>query len=312
MGNALRITLVTRGSGDMELLSIRLQSKGHQVVVLSRPSVVLGLVYSDPPDIIMLDLLKPDDELLGLVRSLRDDCYFSTIPLIGLTDGTDTDWTGCPVDDFIAAPINYQELFSRIHLSMERIQRVFDNNPLTRLPGNPSIQRAIEKVIGQPMAVCYVDINHFKPYNDVFGFSHGDEVLRMLGRVMANAVKESGGRFAGHIGGDDFVFIVAKEQVEPVCTTIIDHFDRVVSDLFDEQQKHNGYYSAKNRAGHLEQVPLLGISIAVVYTDRPGIIHYGKVAEVAAELKKKAKKAGKSCFVCDQRRYATPPLHAVR
>ena len=306
MGSNLRITLVTRGSSDLEFLSIRLQSKGHQVVTLSRPTVVLGLVYSDPPDIVIMDLLQPDPELLALVHSLRNDCYFSTIPLIGLTGGDDTDWGDCPVDDFITAPLNYQEIFSRIQLSMERIKRVFDNNPLTRLPGNTSIQRAIERAIGHPMAVCYIDINHFKPYNDVFGFSHGDEVLRMLGRVMANAVKESGGGFAGHIGGDDFVFIVAKEQVETACPTIIDHFDRVVCDLFDEQQKHNGYYRAKNRAGHEEKVPLLGISIAVVYTDKKIINHYGKVAEVAAELKKKAKKAGKSCFVCDQRK--TPSL----
>jgi GGDEF domain-containing protein len=151
------------------------------------------------------------------------------------------------------------------------------------------------------MAVCYIDINHFKPYNDVYGFSHGDEVLRMLARVMFNAVKESGGGFAGHIGGDDFVFIVPMERSEAVCKTIIINFKAIAADLFEEREKLNGYYIGTNRKGQEEHFPLLSIAIAVVPTITPIFNHYGKVAETAAELKKLAKKSNESCFVIDQR-----------
>lgn len=305
MKHKLRIAVITSDQALAGNLEIRLQSKGHQALLLTRLSSVLGCVYSDPPDLIIVDLTVTSDTTCSIISNLKGDSYFNTIPIIGLISGAEAEsfaWDESQLDDFIFTPIKYAELFSRITLSIQRIQRVLDNNPLTRLPGNTSIQRAVENALGKPMAVCYIDINHFKPYNDVYGFSHGDEVLRMLARVMANAVKESGGGFAGHIGGDDFVFIVPIERAEAVCRTIINNFNAIAADLFEEREKSDGYYIGTNRKGQEEKFPLLTIAIAVVPTATPIFKHYGKVAETAAELKKLAKKSSESCFVIDQRK----------
>jgi diguanylate cyclase (GGDEF)-like protein len=217
-------------------------------------------------------------------------------------DGNEFDWEKCQLDDVIAMPLDYGELFCRITLALSRLKRIFDNNPLTRLPGNTSIQRAIEDAMGHPMAVCYVDINHFKPYNDVYGFSHGDEVIRMTARIMFNAVRDGGGGFSGHIGGDDFVCVVPYERAEAICSTIISHFDLIVQDLFDDETKKRGFYAGTNRKGENENIPILSVSIGVVRMDSPVIQHAAKVAEVAAELKKMAKESAGSCSVFDQRR----------
>lgn len=304
MATATRITVIGPTQTVGSTLVIRLQSKGYQVSALSNLAATMGVIYSDPPDILIADLSLPLPEMNTVIRKIKEDCYFSSVPLLGLIGEHDDsiDWEDTVLDDFIAVPIKYPELFCRISLSLCRIQRVFDNNPLTRLPGNTSVQQAIEKVLGLPMAVCYVDINNFKPYNDMYGFSRGDEVLRMIGRIMFNAVKESGGGFTGHIGGDDFVFIVPMEKAEAVCTTIIGHFTALVADIFDEREKDLGYYIATNRKGQEEKFPLMGIAIAVVPTDSARMNHFGKVAQVAAELKKKAKKSGESCYVVDQRK----------
>jgi hypothetical protein len=122
---------------------------------------------------------------------------------------------------------------------------------------------------------------------------------------MFNAVRESGGGFSGHIGGDDFVFIVPVERAETVCRTIIDNFSAITADLFEEREKSDGFYIATNRKGQEEKFSLLSIAIAVVSTANPVINHYGKVAESAAELKKRAKKANKSCYVMDLRNLET-------
>jgi diguanylate cyclase (GGDEF)-like protein len=300
----LRITLVSTDQALAGHLAIRLQSKGYQVLCLSRLAGVLGSIYSDPPNIVIADLAELEPEILAIVKAMKADCYFSTIPVLGLLSGArveEFDWEGCPLDDFVAMPVLYPELFSRISLSLQRIQRVFDNNPLTRLPGNTSIQHAIEKALGKPMAVCYVDINNFKPYNDVYGFSHGDGVLRMLARIIFNGVNESGGGFAGHIGGDDFVYLVPLERAEAVAKTVIANFTTIVADLFGEEEKTKGFYCALNRKGQEEQVPLLGIAIAIVPTHTAKMQHYGKVAEVAAEMKKLAKQSNESCYVIDRR-----------
>jgi diguanylate cyclase (GGDEF)-like protein len=305
MNRKYRITIITTDETLAGNLEIRLQSRGYQVLPLTEPSRVLGFVYSDPPDLIIMDYSLPDEAAVSIMKNLKGDSYFSTIPVLGLVNGPEAEsfpWEECQLDDFVLLPVKYGELFPRITLSLERIQRVLDNNALTRLPGNTSIQRAIENALGKPMAVCYIDINHFKPYNDVYGFSRGDEVLRMLGRLMFNAVKESGGGFAGHIGGDDFVFIVPLVMAEPICKTIISNFNLIAADLFEEREKSNGYYIGVNRKGQEEKIPLLSIAIAVVPTDTPKFNHYGKVAEVAAELKALAKKSNESCYVVDRRR----------
>jgi len=301
----VRIAIVTTDTQLGFHLQLRLQSKGYQAASISEKEGVLGACYSDPPDLLIFDFSTNYDRCIDIITTLRSDSFFSAIPILGLVAQLDCDafiWEACPLDDFVYLPLNFSELFCRISLSLSRIKRIFDNNPLSRLPGNTSIQRAIEEAIGKPMAVCYLDINHFKPYNDAYGFSHGDEVLRMLSRIMFNAVRDSGGGFAGHIGGDDFVFIVPHERSVAVCQTIISYFDQIMLDLFDEETKAQGFFYGINRKGEGEQIPLLSISIAVVLLDSPSIQHYAKVAEVAAELKKMAKDSNGSRYVIDQRR----------
>jgi diguanylate cyclase (GGDEF)-like protein len=305
VGSRLRIALVSKNHELNTQMELRLQSKGYQVVIFSKISTVLGFIYSDPPDIMIIDLSESDSEIQKFTKEIKKDNYFSVIPVIGvLGEHMDElfDWESYPLDDFISLPIKYTELFSRISISMQRIQRIFDNNPLTKLPGNTSIQQAVEKALGNPMAVCYVDINNFKPYNDTYGFSRGDEVLRMVARILSNAVKDAGGGFIGHIGGDDFVFIVPLDHAEPVCKTVVANFNIIVSDLFGNDENAKGFYVAKDRKGSEQKFPLLGIAIAVVPVNSSKIQHYGKIAEVAAELKKLAKKSHESCYVVDRRR----------
>jgi len=156
--------------------------------------------------------------------------------------------------------------------------------------------------LGQPVAVCYLDINHFKPYNDVYGFARGDEVINMVARIISNALEPFGEKcFAGHIGGDDFVFITPLDQAEKICQTILDYFNMIVSDLFGEEEKSKKYYIARNRKGEIEEIPLLGVAIAVIPMTNPLMDHYGKVAESAASLKKFAKRTEGSRFVIERR-----------
>jgi len=305
MPQPTRITIVSSDNQLTSHIQLRLHSKGYQVSCMQCFDSAMGMFYADPPDLLIIDLSTNTECSTKIVSTLRSDSFFSAIPILGLVvsiDNDSFDWNSCPLDDFVTLPLNYNELFSRIALSLSRLKRIFDNNPLTRLPGNTSIQRAIEGGLGLPVSVCYVDINHFKPYNDEYGFSHGDEVIRMTARIMFNAVRDSGGGFCGHIGGDDFVCIVPNDQSEAVCQTIITHFDLIVLDLFDEETKKRGHYPGSNRKGEKEDVPLLSVSIAVVPMDMPKLRHAAKVAEVAAELKKIAKESDGSKYVVDQRR----------
>ena len=299
-----RITILSYNSQLASHIQLRLHSKGFQATTMANIDSALGSFYADPPDLLIVDLSTDTDSGIDIVSTLRSDSFFSTIPIIGLLKAIEDEtfnWVRCPLDDFIRLPLNFNELFNRIPLAFSRLKRIFDNNPLTRLPGNTSIQLAIEAAIGTSTAVCYIDINNFKPYNDAYGFSHGDEVIRMTARIMFNTVRDSGGGFCGHIGGDDFVCIVPLDLAESVCQTIITHFDMIVIDLFDDETKRRGYYYGTNRKGEKENIPLLTLSIGIVRMNMPKIKHAAKVSEIAAELKKLAKSSSNSSYVVDKR-----------
>lgn len=304
-----RVALLTKDVDLASRLELHLRSKDYQAVVLENAASALGMLYADPPDILLIDIDEAETESTkSILDELKHDSYFSMMPIIGLLPETlisPEKLESYLLDDFITHPINYPILFSRITLAKQRISRVLDNNPLTRLPGNTSIQIAIEQAIGKPLAVCYLDINNFKTFNDTYGFSRGDEVIRMVARINSNAIKEiCGTGFSGHIGGDDFVFIVPLEHADAVCKTIIENFSLVVQDLFGDQEKNTGYYMAKNRKGKLEKIPLLGLAIAVVPTAGDNLKHPGMVSEIASELKKQAKKSNKSAYIIDRRKRA--------
>lgn len=299
-----RITILSSDSELASHIQLRLHSKGYQAVSMPCIDSPIGVFYTDPPDLLIVDLFTDPEYAFGIISALRGDNFFSVIPIIGLLktlENSFLDWELCPIDDFIALPIEFNELFSRVALALFRLKRIFDNNPLTRLPGNTSIQLAIESALGTSTSVCYLDINNFKPYNDAYGFSHGDEVIRMTARIIFNAVRDSGGGFCGHIGGDDFVFIVSLDKAESVCKTIISHFDLIVLDMFDDETKQRGYYYGTNRKGIKENIPLLSISIGIVHMNMSKLRHAAKVSEVAAELKKLAKESSRSCYVVDNR-----------
>lgn len=304
MNRQLRICLFSSDPRRTEQVQSLLVSEDFLVNCLPCHSSSLGLVYSDVPDLIIIDLAEWQEVCCSLIQNLRSDTLFNSVPIIavvGDTTSVEYDWDSVLFDDFVRLPVDGRELLPRIQLCQSRMKRIFDNNPLTKLPGNTSIQRAIEDAMGKELAVCYADINNFKPYNDAYGFSNGDKVLRMLGRIIFNAVRDSGGGFCGHIGGDDYVFIIPIERADHVCQTVIEHFDHIVLDLFDDDVRQLGYYVGINRRYEEEKIPLLGVSIAVINMAAPRIEHSANVAEVAAELKKQAKQSGKSCYLIDRR-----------
>ena len=100
----LRIAVITTDQALADNLVIRLESKGYLGLPFTKLSSVLGFVYSDPPDIIIVDLTAPGDATGSIIRNLKGDSYFSTIPVIGLINGSEAEsfaWAECPLDDFV-------------------------------------------------------------------------------------------------------------------------------------------------------------------------------------------------------------------
>jgi GGDEF domain-containing protein len=108
--------------------------------------------------------------------------------------------------------------------------------------------------------------------------------------------------FVGHIGGDDFVFIVPPEKVENVCKMVIQNFDSIVPNFYDPEDHEQGFIRSTDRQGKIQTFPMMALSIAVVFNYNAKLSHYGEASQIAMNLKKLAKKNPKSCYVMDQRK----------
>src|SRR5258706_8418653 len=95
--------------------------------------------------------------------------------------------------------------------------------------------------------------------------------------------------FVGHIGGDDFIFVLPIESIGTVCSEVLDVFDTLVPYQYNEQDRRAGYYFGKDRRGQLHRVPLMTLSIGVVTNQHRRFAHPAQVSELATEMKSYAK-----------------------
>ena len=172
-------------------------------------------------------------------------------------------------------------------------------NPLTLLPGNVPLNEHIERLLQGEVAfvACYADIDHFKPYNDVYGYRKGDDVLQMTGRILAAHVDPEQD-FLGHVGGDDFIVLFQSEDWEARCTDILAAFRDCVQVHLSEEHRESGGYLSEDRRGNQVFHPLLSLSLGVVKVEAGQFHSHHQIAGAAADAKKQSKKiAGNSLFV---------------
>ncbi len=194
------------------------------------------------------------------------------------------------------------------HLTDLQIRRAFNSNPLTGLPGNLLIEEQLKNLINltEPYAVIYLDLDHFKAFNDYYGFEHGDRVLKQTASILSKCLAASSSphakNFLGHIGGDDFIIITRWELAERICTCIIEKFDKEIRHLYDSKDLARGYIKIKNRKGIIEKFSIMSISISIVTNRRRQFSNFLEIGEIAAELKKKAKSIPGSVWITDHRK----------
>ncbi|WP_221248649.1 GGDEF domain-containing protein [Desulfuromonas versatilis] len=185
-------------------------------------------------------------------------------------------------------------------------QMCLDASPLTRLPGNIAIERSLlEKMRkGEKFALCYIDLDNFKAYNDRYGYAKGSEIIKATGELVYNMRKSYGreGDFVGHIGGDDFVLITAPENIKALCENIIHGFDKLIPRYYSPEDLERGFVVGIDRYGVERQFPIMTISIAVVSDAHREIASPTEIAQVAAEIKDFVKTLPGSNYLVDRRR----------
>ena len=299
-------------SADQELkaaLSSLWEDNHLEIVHFERGRGAIEVLFNELPDLLIVDHDLPDMPGLDVVNLVKSENVYRQLPVILAireeTLGTGDDWCSAEVDDVIIIPSSPARMKVRVFLTITRASRAFDANPLSKLPGNTSIIQRIQEMIDrqEDFALAYADLDYFKSFNDKYGFSRGDEVLMMSARIIVNTIRGFTGvrSFVGHVGGDDFVFILPPDKVELACQRIVENFDSIVPHFYDEEDRARGFIQSTDREGNMRTFPLMAISIAVVFNVGGRLKHYGEASQIAMTLKKKAKENPKSSYVLDMR-----------
>ncbi len=281
--------------------------------VVNDPDEIMRAALRARPRLVLVDARRNPVAAIKMCRRLKLDSYTGIVPVVLATRDDDDSFAAAfdaGADEVLREKCPPNEIRLRLDAMLRRSDRDTFVHPSTRLPGTIEIELEMTRRIAadQQFAVCYADLDHFKEYNDRYSYYDGDRVIRILSRILHDCAKGICGEdgFVGHIGGDDFIFILPIENINETCGVVVEVFDELIPFQYSEQDRRAGYYFGKDRRGQLHKVPMMTLSIGVVTNERRQFTHAGQVSELATEMKSYAKSLHGSVFAVDRRTDGPP------
>jgi PleD family two-component response regulator len=275
------------------MLRIYFQSQGYEVEVAQRGEDALEMCRQQLPHIIVLDIMLPDMDGYDICRELRGKLRTSHIPIVFLTqkDERSDKIHGLELgaDDYITKPFDLEELKLRVKNALARAQYESLTNPTTGLPSGRLIEEQLRQLMQRDdWGVIYVGIQGSAPFNEVYGFVAGDEVLRFAAMVLGRAVDTAGtpNDFIGHIGGDDFIIITENGLIAPVVEQLHERFNADVGTHYDWSTREQGYLLMRDEEGNERKVGLMKLAVGVVTADDGPFADIREITEAVASARR--------------------------
>jgi diguanylate cyclase (GGDEF)-like protein len=277
-----------------------------------------------------LVVLSASGDAADLVESVRSDWRSQQPAILALADpdgeapagsasGADrSGWLsgagGADAVDSVAFDVADPASFLRRARSVIEAAEVLRGlSPLTGLPGNTAIEREIRRRVaaGSAIALLYADLDHFKAFNDRYGFLQGDRLLRAVADAFRAVVNEHPGTFLGHVGGDDFVMVAPADSAERLAEAAVAEAQRLIAGCYDPADARRGWIVVTDRRGRRRRQPLASLSIGVA-TNRSMPTDYHRLVDAATEMKRQAKRVEGPAVAVDRRVGAWPARPVIR
>lgn len=278
-----------------ETVAAALTAAGHRVRLAGDGAAALREVERAPPDLVLLDWRMGEPDGLEVCRRLKRDPRYAHLPVIIFTgEGGELDHRlagfDAGADEYLSKPIDARELLARVGALLQLARRGMERNPTTGLPGGEAIRAefARRRALGEPFAVCYLDLDHFKPFAERFGFSVADAVIREVGDALA-AVTATADAFAGHVGGDDFLVLCPPARARALVEQAQARLRERLKAYLPADAASAGRYRGVDREGVEREFPLTRLSAAIVRVDPARWASVDELGEAVAVLKRQAK-----------------------
>lgn len=291
--------LFEREGNKYQITKVSSETKNVKEAMLTVPDLVIidedSLANNDINTLITLLRKKPDYAItpIVLISEQREKVHKLEILKKG-------------IEFYIKKPIDADFFL----FTIKNISRLISANrcisALTGLPGNVQIENELKRRIAskKTYAVLYMDLDNFKAYNDKYGFTNGDDVIKFTSDIIQDAIQAYGkkGDFLGHIGGDDFVAVVDYENASKISKSIVKDFDKGIRKYYTDEDVEKGWIKVANRKGKLEKYPLMTITVAMISNKYKKYTTTIEIGEDGANVKKKAKSIPGSTFLEDKRK----------
>ena len=278
------------------------------IVRVTDADQLMALALRGRPRVVAFDARDAAAATWHGCQRLKDDSYTGVVPCFIVVGSGPEEFRAAfdaGADEVVRESDASDETSTRLNAMLRRSDRDLTVHPSTRLPGAVEIEAEVQRrlIAGELFAMCYADLDHFKEFNDRYSYYDGDRVIRILAKILHDVAKGMCGEegFVGHIGGDDFIFVIPVGAVNEVCAEVVSIFDTLIPFQYSEQDRRAGYFFGKDRRGQLHRVPLMTVSIGVVTNERRHFTHAAQVSELATEMKSYAKTLPGSVFSIDRR-----------
>jgi PleD family two-component response regulator len=275
------------------MLKIYFQGLGYSIDIASRGSEALQKTRQNLPHLIVLDIMLPDIDGYEVCRTLRTNTRTSHIPIIFLTqkDERSDRLQGLELgaDDYITKPFDIEELKLRVQNAIARAERESLTDPRSGLPSGRLIEEQLRQIIRkEDWVLMDIQINHFNPFKEVYGFVAGDDVLRFTSMILNELLDKHGtpDDFIGHAGSENFIIVTRDEVAQILRQEIKTRFADEILTYYNFLDRDQGFISITNEDGERETVPLMSIAIGSVSPATYQFADIREITELAAEARR--------------------------
>lgn len=229
------ILVVDDISSNLQIIGEILDNAGYATTFAISGKQALERISKAHPDLVLLDLMMPEMNGLRVCEILKSDADYCDIPIIFLTASNEQNHLLQAFEkgavDYITKPFNFRELLARVktHLELKytrdklkkalaELEKLATTDPLTGISNRRYLlalgEREFRRVCryNRPFSILMLDLDRFKNINDTYGHEIGDDVLKKIAKVTANALRsvDSFGRF----GGEEFVVLLPETNLK--------------------------------------------------------------------------------------------------
>lgn len=309
--NVRQILILDQDPVTEQILGVSLRQAGFQVLAASMVEDALDVAANGYPDLILVDVCPTDVRMMRFGEQLRQADSTKNIPVLLLVDKVDEERVNSVLGgsfDYIVKPLDTGKVLTCVKSYLPDLPHEMDVNPFTDLPGLRWIEHELldRMVQGKPFALVNVGINSLRPFRNVYGSTKADHAIRLLARIIREAVRLFGNDddLVGHVGEDDFYIISSPDRARALAQRITSKFDDRIKDLYRQEDVVRGYLEGEYPAGRVEQHSIMTLSIGVTTSENCGVTDPLAARRIAGELRERARAEQGSAFRFDQRRDA--------